>query len=203
MRHQPRLQRIRPSSGRPCVDLGHFVQVTCSRLSSNLLMSDNPHRLVDSLFGNINATRYGSFDAPTLDSEFTNVTTYQQSRVPLDTGYLMVDMVANTPIFSSVYSTLSSGTSSTSASAAASTGTGSVVNGNTSGSRERHTIRLPLNTLSLPSSIYHNPLSFVLLQTKSPRSRLLPQCYDHWCHRLGHAECGDEIRAATYKPSYI
>ena len=114
----------------------------------NFVEPDNLHRLVESLFNNVNATRYGSFDAPTLDSEFTNVTTYQQSKVAPDTGYLMVDMVANTPVFSSVYSTLPSGTSSTSASATAnatssattSTSTSTTVNQN--GSTTRRAKRL-------------------------------------------------------------
>ncbi|KAM5534864.1 hypothetical protein V8D89_011419 [Ganoderma adspersum] len=134
-------------------------------LDVHVLTSATSSKLVESLFNNVNTTRYGSFDAPTLDSEFTNVTTYQQSKVAPDTGYLMVDMAANTPVFSSVYSTLPSGTSSTSVSATANTtSSSSITSTSTStiasqnGSTARQTKRLLVKLAAMATV-----LSFVVI----------------------------------------
>ncbi|KAI0723013.1 hypothetical protein C8Q76DRAFT_793997 [Earliella scabrosa] len=86
-------------------------------------------RLLESTFRNIDAARYGSFDPETLDSEFTSITTYHNSDPPADPGYLLAILVANQPIFTSIYTELPSNTASSPDASATSSGEAST-NGN-------------------------------------------------------------------------
>lgn len=93
---------------------------------SRLQIPDCRSSLLESLFQNSDANRFGSFDPQTLDSKSANVTTFQESGYKVDPGYIFVDLVAKRPTFSSIYTTLPSGTgTATGSSDTATSGTAS------------------------------------------------------------------------------
>ena len=56
-------------------------------------------RTLEGYFHNVNATRYGSFDAKTFDSEYTNITNWEENPTTADPGYLMGSVINNSSLF--------------------------------------------------------------------------------------------------------
>ncbi|EJF62882.1 hypothetical protein DICSQDRAFT_168556 [Dichomitus squalens LYAD-421 SS1] len=63
------------------------------------VITSDDARTLDGFFKNINATRYGSFDSKTLDSESSNIFNWENSDPRPDPGYLMVTIINNSSLF--------------------------------------------------------------------------------------------------------
>ncbi|KAI0703679.1 hypothetical protein C8T65DRAFT_741284 [Cerioporus squamosus] len=69
-------------------------------------------RLLENVFRNVDATKFGTFNPATLDSEFANVTQAPSEGFTVDSGYAVAVIAAHVPIFSSIITALPTSTGS-------------------------------------------------------------------------------------------
>ncbi|RDX53250.1 hypothetical protein OH76DRAFT_1343663 [Lentinus brumalis] len=68
--------------------------------------------LLENVFRNVDAVKFGTFNPETLDSEFAHVTSAPSNGFTVDPGYTVAVITPRLPIFSSVYTALPTSTGS-------------------------------------------------------------------------------------------
>ncbi len=109
---------VNPGYSNPPLD----VYVSTSLVSSKYVHASDSQtsrptilRLLENVFRNVDAAKFGTFNPASLDSESANVSLALSDGFNVDPGYTVAVIAARVPIFSSVYTALPTATGSNNA----------------------------------------------------------------------------------------